>query len=55
MDNCNVMHGKKEGVEARIRQLNKNLLDVSVITIHMVNNEIKKKIVPVKKFSKFQT
>lgn len=42
MDNCNVMRGKKQGVETQIRTLHPSLLDVSGDTLHMVNNTVKK-------------
>lgn len=55
MDNCNVMRGKKGGVETKVREMNTNLLDVSGDTIHMVNNAVKKFFVPVDKFFDFQS
>ena len=42
MDNCAVMRGKKGGVEAKLRELNPNLMDVSGDTVHIVNNAAKK-------------
>ena len=42
MDNCNVMRGEKQGVEAQIRKSHPSLLDVSGDTIHTVNNAVKK-------------
>lgn len=41
MDNCNVMRGKKGGVETLMRAQNPNLLDVSGDTVHIVSNAAK--------------
>ncbi|XP_028292840.1 uncharacterized protein LOC114455661 [Gouania willdenowi] len=41
MDNCNVMRGKKSGVETQIRLQNPSLLDISGATVHMVSNVAK--------------
>ncbi|KAK7093163.1 hypothetical protein V1264_008806 [Littorina saxatilis] len=41
MDNCNVMRGKKGGVETLIRKENKHLLDVHGDTVHIVSNAAK--------------
>ncbi|KAI8777450.1 hypothetical protein BgiBS90_021653 [Biomphalaria glabrata] len=55
MDNCNVMRGAKNGVEAIIKKANPCLLDVSGDTVHMINNAAKAFFVPVEDLSNFQT
>ena len=55
MDNCSVMRGVKKGVEARIREENPNLLDVSGDTVHMVNNAAKAFFEPIEDFCSVQS
>ena len=38
MDNCSVMRGAKSGVEARIKEKNPHMMDISGDTVHMINN-----------------
>lgn len=46
LDNCNVMRGKKSGVETLIRRENPALLDISGDTVHMVSNGAKALFAP---------
>lgn len=46
MDNCNVMRGKKSGVERLIRKENPALLDISGDTVHMASNAAKALFAP---------
>lgn len=46
MDNCNVMRGQRNGVEALIKQKNTNHLDIHGDTVHIVNNAAKALVKP---------
>ncbi|XP_059364858.1 uncharacterized protein LOC132103782 [Carassius carassius] len=50
LDNCNVMRGKKSGVETLIRRENPSLLDISGDTVHMVSNAAKALLNPFQGF-----
>lgn len=54
MDNCNVMRGKWNGVETKLRAMNSNLLDVSGDTVHILNNAAKKFFNPIEGFLPLQ-
>lgn len=46
MDNCNVMRGQRNGVEALIKRKNPNHLDIHGDTVHIVNNAAKALVKP---------
>ena len=50
LDNCNVMRGKKSGVETQARRENPSLLDISGDTVHMVLNAAKALLDPFQGF-----
>ena len=50
LDNCNVMRGKKSGVETQARRENPSLLDISGDTVHMVSNAAKALLDPFQGF-----
>lgn len=50
LDNCNVMRGKKSGVETLVRRENPSLLDISGDTVHMVSNAAKALLNPFQGF-----
>ena len=54
MDNCSVMRGVKNGVEALIKKVNPFLLNVSGDTVHMINNAASDFFTPIESSFKIQ-
>lgn len=46
LDNCNLMRGKRSGVETQIRKENPSLLDISGDTVHIVSSSAKALLTP---------